>query len=144
MILYAVALMTAAQSVRLLVHPSEGLNTNLVLQLALLMAFAFWSVRAMRSYLNPPLLLLTALYFWHSTFLTGHFLVSGTTFEFSGITFSYAAGFLPAPSLDTGEAEDLLVGDLSGGLDPSLILITESVPQTSAQGESLRVLDWNR
>jgi IPT/TIG domain-containing protein len=62
----------------------------------------------------------------------------------SGITFTFASGFLPPTSSDTGEAEEFLVGDLSGGLDPQLILLTESTPQTSASGESLRVFRWNR
>ena len=62
----------------------------------------------------------------------------------AGLTFTIASGFLPQSGVDTGEAEDFLIGDLSGGPDPQLILLTETLPQTSTNGESLRVFDWNR
>ncbi|MBI5485928.1 MAG: O-antigen polysaccharide polymerase Wzy [Deltaproteobacteria bacterium] len=49
-------------------------QTNLILQLALVVVFAWWSVRTTGSYMGAPLLLVAALYIWHSPFLTGYFL----------------------------------------------------------------------
>jgi hypothetical protein len=62
----------------------------------------------------------------------------------TNLVFTLDSAFLPATSTDTGEASDLVLGDLSGGLDPSLILVTKSTPQASVNGENLRIFDWKR
>lgn len=59
------------------------------------------------------------------------------------LQFIDASAFLPAASVDTGEANDILIGDVSGAGTPTLILVGETVPQTSSGGESLRVHDWD-
>ena len=56
--------------------------------------------------------------------------------------FSDARGFLPPVSTDTGEAQDLLIGDVAGNALPSLFLLTEPAPSTSPGSERLRVFDW--
>ena len=61
-----------------------------------------------------------------------------------GLTFRVATDFLPATSTDTGEADDLLVGDIAGNPEPSLLLLTETPPATSPSSENLRILDWQR
>jgi hypothetical protein len=62
-----------------------------------------------------------------------------------GLVFTLDTAFLPTVGTDTGEASDfLLVGDLAGRQDPSLVILSNTPPQTSAGGETLRVLDWNR
>lgn len=58
--------------------------------------------------------------------------------------FTDATAFLPTTAQDSGEADDLLLGDLDGGDDPSLVLVTESAPAHSPGGEWLRVLEWLR
>jgi hypothetical protein len=61
-----------------------------------------------------------------------------------GLVFSLDSAFLPPATTDTGEASDILLGDLSGTTDPSVLLVTPFTPATSGNGENLRVLDWNR
>jgi hypothetical protein len=56
--------------------------------------------------------------------------------------FRISNAFLPPASVDTGETTDLLIGDLAGNPQPSLILLSENVPGTSTNGERLRVFDW--
>ena len=58
--------------------------------------------------------------------------------------FSLDSAFLPPATSDNGEAADILLGDLAGTTDPALILVTPFTPTISQNGESLRVLDWNR
>jgi hypothetical protein len=60
------------------------------------------------------------------------------------LTFSLGNAFLPATSVDTGESVDLLLGDIAGNPDPSLLLFSNEVPATSPNGELLRVFDWHR
>ena len=61
-----------------------------------------------------------------------------------GLKFSLDSAFLPPATTDTGEASDILLGDLSGTTDPAVLLLTTFTPATSGNGENLRVLDWNR
>ncbi len=76
----------------------------------------------------------------------------GTTFVRStrllrhgpGLTFTFDAGFLAPASVDTGEANEILLGDLAGSADPSLLILTEIPPATSPGSEFLRVQDWKR
>lgn len=59
-----------------------------------------------------------------------------------GLTFTNANGFLPSAATDSGEANDILLGDLAGSGAPSILLVTPAQPVHSAGGENLRVLDW--
>ena len=95
---WVVAAVTAAQSLLILRTPDRGLEVDLVLQAALLGSFAIWSARATGSYLNAPLMLVTAIYFWHSTFLTAHFLSSIPEFEYTGNTLSYGEEYMSRAS----------------------------------------------
>ncbi len=61
-----------------------------------------------------------------------------------GMTFALENEFLPPATSDTGEAEALLLGDVAGRPDTSLVLVTGSAPGTSPGRENLRVLDWHR
>lgn len=61
-----------------------------------------------------------------------------------GMKFSLDSAFLPPATTDTGEAADILLGDLSGTTDPAVILLTPFAPATSGNGEILRILGWNR
>jgi hypothetical protein len=59
-----------------------------------------------------------------------------------GLQFADAGAFLPSAATDSGQAADILIGDLAGSGDASILLVTPSKPEHSAGGESLRVLDW--
>ncbi len=61
----------------------------------------------------------------------------------AGLTFRLATGFFPAASADSGEAQELLLGDLAGTGRPSLIRLTEKAPGASPGTEHLRVQDWS-
>ena len=61
-----------------------------------------------------------------------------------GLKFTLDSVFLRPASADTGEASDLLLGDLSGAPDPSLILLSTIQPFASQDAQMLRVLDWKR
>jgi hypothetical protein len=57
--------------------------------------------------------------------------------------FALANEFLPPASVDTGEAADLLIGDIAGNGAQSLILVDRTVvPATSTNGERMRRFDW--
>jgi hypothetical protein len=58
-----------------------------------------------------------------------------------GFAFTDASGFLAPVTVDTGEADDILVGDIAHGC-PTIVLVSETVPATSPDGESFRVFDW--
>jgi hypothetical protein len=61
-----------------------------------------------------------------------------------GLVFTDDSGFLPAPTAESGEADDLVLGDIAGNQDPSLVLLTETPPAASAGGQAMRVFDWKR
>ena len=58
------------------------------------------------------------------------------------LAFRLSKGFLPAFSTDSGEADDVLLGDLAGNPNPTLILLSEVTPTNSTNGEELRTDDW--
>lgn len=61
-----------------------------------------------------------------------------------GLRFTVANSFLPTGGVltDTGEADQVLLGDLDGDRGLSLLLIGEITPATSPGGEALRIFDW--
>jgi hypothetical protein len=59
-----------------------------------------------------------------------------------GARFSDASFFLPPASRDTGEADDLLLGDFDGTGGRSLVLVSNAAPARSATSQILRVFDW--
>jgi len=61
-----------------------------------------------------------------------------------GLQFADAGVFLPSAATDSGQAADILIGDVAGTGDPSILLLTPSQPAHSAGGEFLRVLDWEK
>lgn len=61
----------------------------------------------------------------------------------AGLAFTSACTFLPAATSDSGEAGEIVIGDLSGSAAPTIVLLTETHPARSADGNNLRVLDWN-
>ncbi len=62
----------------------------------------------------------------------------------AGLVFTDANVYLPPATSATGEANDIVIGDLSGTSEPSMILLTETPPARSPGGENLRVFGWNR
>ncbi len=62
----------------------------------------------------------------------------------SGLRFVLGNDFLPPASAETGEADDLLIGDLAGSGTQSVLILSEYAPEVSGTGEYLRALDWNR
>jgi len=62
----------------------------------------------------------------------------------SGLRFRRADAFLAGVSVDTGEADDLLLGDLAGTGRPTLLRLGEKTPRTSDGGANLRDSDWRR
>jgi hypothetical protein len=62
----------------------------------------------------------------------------------SSMRFTLESEFLPTPDADTGEAGDLILGDVAGATDPSLILLTTVNPAKSHAGDLLRIFDWKR
>jgi len=100
-LIYLVAgiIIIAFQScVLLLTEAMLQLKINLVLQLVLLIVFACWSFKKSRTYLSAPLIFVLAIYFWHSTFLTGHYLALGELFEYTGAILTYGEPFVPKAS----------------------------------------------
>jgi hypothetical protein len=80
----------------LLEYPGlDLLRANLVLQLGLLVVFGYWSRAVTRTYFSAPLILVAAIYFWHSTYLTAHFLVPLQEFQYTGAIFTYGSEFIP-------------------------------------------------
>ncbi len=62
----------------------------------------------------------------------------------AGLVFTLDSAFLPDAATDSGEAGDILLGDLAGASDPTPILLTTLQPVRSRNGERLRVFEWNR
>jgi hypothetical protein len=60
----------------------------------------------------------------------------------AGAKFSDAGFFLPPTTRDTGEANDLVVGDFDGDGGRSLVFVSKSAPAKSALWQILRVFDW--
>jgi len=92
---------------------------DLVLQLVSLVLFAVWSRSALGSFLNPPFMFISAIYFWHSTFLTGYYLSSGPMFQFTGDVFNYGEEYVPqAVALVSLSMAGAIVGSVAGYLIP--------------------------
>ncbi len=70
------------------------LKLNLVLQTLALLAFGLWSFRAGGSYLNAPMLFLSSIYIWHSTFLLGHYFNLAELFQYTNLAFTYGENFV--------------------------------------------------
>jgi hypothetical protein len=61
-----------------------------------------------------------------------------------GLVFTKDSAFLASEQTDSGEVNDILIGDLSGTTDPTVILATVGFPQHTTNGETLRALEWHR
>lgn len=93
------AVVLCLQSILLLLDSSERLlQVNLASQLVLLMLVAWWTHNRSGTLINPPLIFVAAIYFWHSTFLTGHYFSITPLFEYTGNIFSYGESYIPAAS----------------------------------------------
>jgi len=73
----------------------DSLKTNLLIQIVLVVVFAVWSYLASGKYINAPVMLILAIYVWHSPFLTGHYFELAKSFEFTGRIFTYGEEFIP-------------------------------------------------
>jgi len=71
------------------------LKVNLLMQLALLLMFFVWTYQVSGKYLNAPVILIGAIYIWHSPFLTGHYFELAESFAFTGRHFTYGEEFVP-------------------------------------------------
>ena len=95
-VLVVCTLSLALQSLLLIyTGTAAGIKLNLVLQLLFLIAFGVWSTRVTNSLLNAPFVFVLSIYFWHSTFVTPHFLSANPKFEFTGNIFSFGERFVP-------------------------------------------------
>lgn len=84
------------QSMMLIFNEELGyLETNLIFQLFLLVAFGAWSYFSSGTYLNAPLVFIVSVYLWHSPFLTGHYFQLAEIFEWTGRHFTYGEEFVP-------------------------------------------------
>lgn len=83
------------QSLILLTFPNTfQLKMNLVLQIVVFLIFAYWSYKRAGTYVSAPVLFVFSIWFWHSPFLTGHFLGVGGIFDYTGTIFSYGYSFV--------------------------------------------------
>jgi hypothetical protein len=95
-ILVGCTLLLALQSL-VLIYTGTAVDVkfNLVLQLALLIIFGVWSARVSDSLLNAPYIFVLSIYFWHSTFVTLHFLSTNPRFQDTGKIFSFGERYIP-------------------------------------------------
>lgn len=99
LLLICILLITVIQSILLIfTEDIVQLKINLILQFTLLMLFGCWSFKKSGTYLSAPFIFVVALYFWHSPFLTGHYLALGELFEYTGHILSYGENFVPKAS----------------------------------------------
>lgn len=87
---------------RMLFFPSQdlvqtfALQFYLVLQTALLLVFLLWSYKHCSTFLNAPLIITGALYFWHFPFVVGYFLHGQGLFGYPGGVFDIGAKYTVA------------------------------------------------
>jgi hypothetical protein len=62
----------------------------------------------------------------------------------AGGRFALANEFLPAVSVDSGEAGDLIFADVFGAGTPTLLLAGETHPTNSLNGANLRAFKWSK
>lgn len=87
---------TISQSLFLFVFETEAqIKVNLLAQCLLLAVFGAWSRRRSGTYLSAPFLFPLAIFFWHSTFLVGHYFRLAEIFDYTGNIFSYGFGHVP-------------------------------------------------
>jgi O-antigen polysaccharide polymerase Wzy-like protein len=95
-LLMAVILAAAVQALVLLALPDEQqVRISLILQIALVLSFAWWSARASGTYLNAPLILVFVVFFWHSVLLAAMSFYPLPQFEYTGNIFTYGREFVP-------------------------------------------------
>jgi hypothetical protein len=87
---------TFIQSLFLFTFETDAqIKTNLLAQCLLLAVFGAWSRRRSGTYLSAPFLFPLAIFFWHSTFLVGHYWRLAEIFDYTGNVFSYGFGHVP-------------------------------------------------
>jgi len=95
-LLFASVFLLGAHSFYLLAYPEMSqVKLNLVLQLVLVASFGIWMWRKSGSYLSAPIILLAAIYVWHSPFLTGHLFGLPGLFEDTSNVLTVGGNFLP-------------------------------------------------
>ena len=97
-LLGAVYLAVLQSFVLLILRDTSQLIMNLILQFIVLIAFAYWSLKKSGTYLSAPFLFVLAIWFWHSSFLTGHYWGLGGDFDYTGKVFTYGYSFVPKAS----------------------------------------------
>lgn len=70
------------------------LKVNLVLQTLALLFFGMWSFRAGGTYLNAPMLFLSAIYVWHTPLLVAHYFALAPEFQYMYSVFTYGEEFV--------------------------------------------------
>ncbi len=95
-LLSLVLLSMAVQTSVLLAHPDEqAVGIGLLLQMALVGAFWWWSTSASGTLLNGPFVVLVAIFFWHSSFLAARQLHVNDIFLYTGPVFAYGENQIP-------------------------------------------------
>ena len=74
---------------------AAAITRNLLLQMALLGVFWWWSTLRSGTLLNAPFVLVLAIFFWHSSFFAGRYLHVAEVFEYTGSVLTYGEEFIP-------------------------------------------------
>lgn len=94
-VLTAIVAVSVVQGIFLFSYESEEMvQVNLILQLMQVAVFGWWARRRWGTYISAPFLFVLAIFFWHSSFLAGHYLRLAEIFEYTGNVFSFGFGFV--------------------------------------------------
>lgn len=144
-VLLGAVYLTVIQSFVLLISQDiSQLKINLILQLVILITFAFWSSKKSGTYLSAPFIFVSAIWFWHSPFLTGHYLGLGGDFDYAGSVFTYGYFYVPKASALVALCLCFAVlGSLSGFVQQSAKKTKRSAFSHSGSGKrSANKLAW--
>ena len=104
------------QSLMLWVFAGDSaLKLNLLLQMAVLLLFAFFSKGASGTYLNAPLVFASSIFIWHSTFFVGYYFNLALLFASPGGAFNIGMQYVYKATALVGLSIGLtIIGMLAG------------------------------